>query len=64
MPERIIDSFSVRRLDILDEKGEADMALMPSLSEAYIRKMLPKLEDYYVPDAARIQKALNEVMKY
>lgn len=25
---------------------------------------LPKLEDYYVPNAQRIRKALNEVMKY
>jgi pyruvate dehydrogenase E1 component beta subunit len=25
---------------------------------------LPKLEDYYVPNVARIQKALQEVMKY
>jgi len=39
MPEKIIDSFNVRRLDILDEKGDADMALMPSMSEAYIRRM-------------------------
>jgi pyruvate dehydrogenase E1 component alpha subunit len=39
MPEKILDSFSVRRLDILDEKGDADMALMPSMSEAYIRRM-------------------------
>lgn len=39
MPERIIDSFSVRRLDVLDEKGDADIALMPSMSEAYIRRM-------------------------
>jgi len=39
MPEKIIDSFHVRRLDILDEKGDADIALMPSLSEAYMRRM-------------------------
>lgn len=39
MPEKILDSFNVRRLDILDEKGDADMALMPSMSEAYIRRM-------------------------
>ena len=39
MPEKIIDSFHVRRLEILDEKGDADIALMPSLSEAYIRRM-------------------------
>jgi pyruvate dehydrogenase E1 component alpha subunit len=39
MPEKIIDSFHIRRLDILDEKGDADIALMPSLSEAYMRRM-------------------------
>ena len=39
MPEKIIESFYVRRLDILDEKGDADTALMPSMSEAYIRRM-------------------------
>jgi pyruvate dehydrogenase E1 component alpha subunit len=39
MPEKIIDSFHVKRLEILDEKGDADIALMPSLSEAYIRRM-------------------------
>jgi pyruvate/2-oxoglutarate/acetoin dehydrogenase E1 component len=25
---------------------------------------LPKLEDYYMPTAARIQRAVEEVMKY
>ena len=39
MPEKIIDSFHVKRLDILDEKGDADIALMPSLSDAYMRRM-------------------------
>ena len=39
MPEKIIDSFHVKRLDILDEKGDADIALMPSLSDAYVRRM-------------------------
>jgi len=39
MPEKVIDSFHVKRLDILDEKGDVDGALMPSLSEAYIRRM-------------------------
>ena len=39
MAEKIIGSFHVRRLEILDEKGDADAALMPSLSEAYIRRM-------------------------
>jgi len=39
MPEKVIGSFQVKRLDILDEKGNADISLMPSLSEAYIRRM-------------------------
>lgn len=39
MPEKVIESFYVRRLEILDEKGNADMALLPSMSEAYIRRM-------------------------
>jgi len=39
MPEKIIGSFDVKRLDILDEKGDADIALMPSLSDAYVRRM-------------------------
>jgi pyruvate dehydrogenase E1 component alpha subunit len=39
MALHIVDSFQVRRLQILDEKGEADTSLMPSLSEAYIRRM-------------------------
>jgi pyruvate dehydrogenase E1 component alpha subunit len=39
MAEKIIGSFHVRRLEILDDKGDADAALMPSLSEAYIRRM-------------------------
>ncbi len=39
MAEKTIESISVRRLEILDEKGEADSALMPSLSDDTIRKM-------------------------
>ncbi len=39
MPERVVGSFHVKRIDILDEKGDADSALMPSLSEAYVRRM-------------------------
>jgi len=39
MPEKIIGSFQVKRLDILDEKGDVDNALMPALSEAYMRRM-------------------------
>ena len=39
MPEQILGSFQVKRLNILDEKGNADDALMPSLSEAELKKM-------------------------
>jgi pyruvate dehydrogenase E1 component alpha subunit len=39
MPVRIVDSFQVKRLEILNENGEADISLMPSLSDAYIRRM-------------------------
>ncbi len=38
MPEKILDSFTVKRLDILDEKGNADEALMPSISNEDIRR--------------------------
>jgi pyruvate dehydrogenase E1 component alpha subunit len=39
MPVSIADSFQTRRLEILDVNGEADTSLMPSLTEAYIRKI-------------------------
>ncbi len=39
MPEKTIESISVKRLDILNESGEADSSLMPSLSDDEIRKM-------------------------
>ncbi len=39
MPEKIIESFNVKRLDILDEKGNADEALMPSLTDPDIKKL-------------------------
>lgn len=58
MPEKIIDSFHVKRLDILDEKGDADSALMPSLSEVYIRRMyelivLSRTFDHFALDLQR-----------
>lgn len=58
MPEKVIDSFNVRRLDILDEKGDADTALMPSMSEAYIRRMyellvLSRTFDHFALDLQR-----------
>ena len=39
MSEKTIESISVKRLDILNESGEADSSLMPSLSDDRIRKM-------------------------
>ncbi|MBI3378125.1 MAG: pyruvate dehydrogenase (acetyl-transferring) E1 component subunit alpha [Nitrospirae bacterium] len=39
MPERIIESCNVKRLEVLDEKGNADESLMPSLSDEQIKKM-------------------------
>ncbi len=38
MPEKVIESFGVKRLDILDEKGDADESLMPSLSDEEIKR--------------------------
>jgi pyruvate dehydrogenase E1 component alpha subunit len=37
MPETVIATFSVKRLDILDEQGNADESLMPSLAESDIK---------------------------
>jgi pyruvate dehydrogenase E1 component alpha subunit len=39
MPETEIAKFSVSRLEILDEHGNADEALLPSLSDADIRNL-------------------------
>ena len=39
MPEEMLATFAVRRLSILDENGNADEALMPSLSDAEIRRL-------------------------
>lgn len=39
MPEKIIESFNVRRVDILDEKGNVDESLMPPVSDDEIRRM-------------------------
>ncbi len=55
MPEKVIESFNVKRLDILDEKGNVDESLMPSLADNEIKKM------YEVMVLARTfdQRALN-----
>jgi pyruvate dehydrogenase E1 component alpha subunit len=39
MPRDVIDTFTVERLSILDEQGNADEALMPSLGPAEIRRL-------------------------
>ena len=39
MPEEILATFSVRRLAILAENGEADEALLPALDEAGYKRM-------------------------
>lgn len=39
MPEKIIEFFNLRRLDILDDNGVADEALLPPLPDEDIRKL-------------------------
>jgi pyruvate dehydrogenase E1 component alpha subunit len=39
MSERIIESFNVKRIEILNEKGNVDESLMPSLSDSDIRRL-------------------------
>ena len=39
MPRDVIDTFTVERLSILDEQGNADEALMPSLGPTDIRRL-------------------------
>ncbi|MCC6346228.1 MAG: pyruvate dehydrogenase (acetyl-transferring) E1 component subunit alpha [Nitrospirales bacterium] len=43
MPEKTIESIAVRRLDILDEQGNADISLLSPLSAEEIRKMYASL---------------------
>jgi pyruvate dehydrogenase E1 component alpha subunit len=43
MPEETIANFAVKRLTVLDERGNVDEALMPSLSEAEIRRVYEAL---------------------
>lgn len=52
MPEKVIESFHVKRLDILDERGDVDESLMPPLSEKEITRMyellvLSRTYDHY-----------------
>lgn len=55
MPEHIIESCQIKRLDILDEKGNADAALVPSLTDGELKRM------YEILVLARTfdQRALN-----
>lgn len=39
MPEKSIGSFEVKRLEVLDEKGNADASLMPALSGGQIKNI-------------------------
>jgi pyruvate dehydrogenase E1 component subunit alpha len=39
MPQETLATYTVQRLSILNEQGEADAALMPDLTEAEIRRM-------------------------
>ena len=38
MPERVVGSFSVRSVSVLDEKGAVDGSLMPALSDEEIKR--------------------------
>ncbi len=39
MPERTLGSYEVKRLDILDEKGNVDPSLLPALSDGELQRM-------------------------
>ncbi len=55
MPERIIESFDVKRIDVLNEKGDADESLLPAFSDEEIKKLYELLVLSRVFD----QRALN-----
>jgi pyruvate dehydrogenase E1 component alpha subunit len=55
MPESVIESFHVKRLDILDEHGNVDESLAPSLSDDELKKMYELL----VLSRTFDQRALN-----
>jgi len=46
MPEKIIESCNVKRLEILDEGGNADESLMPPLSDEQIKKCMNSLSSH------------------
>jgi len=39
MPEQLVETFHVKRLDVLDEKGNVDNALAPSFTDDELKKM-------------------------
>jgi len=43
MPEKILESFEVKRLDILDDKGNADISLLPALTDEELKRMYETL---------------------
>jgi pyruvate dehydrogenase E1 component alpha subunit len=58
MPEKVIESFQVKRIDILDEEGNADESLMPSLPDADILRiyellLLSRIFDHYALNLQR-----------
>ena len=55
MPERIVETFQVKHLRILDEKGNADAALAPPLSDEELKRMYELL----VLSRTFDQRALN-----
>ena len=55
MPEHIVESIQVKRLDILDEQGNADGALAPSLTDDALKRMYELL----VLSRTFDQRALN-----
>jgi pyruvate dehydrogenase E1 component subunit alpha len=55
MPERTIRSFEVKRLEILDDGGNADESLMPQLSDREIRRIY----ELFILSRAFDQRALN-----
>ena len=55
MPGRIIESYDVKRIDILNEKGDADESLLPHLTDKDIKYIYELL----VLSRAFDQRALN-----
>ena len=55
MTEQIVESFQVKRLDILDQKGNEDGALVPSLTDDELKRMYELL----VLSRTFDQRALN-----